>query len=780
MPDLRRASRPALVALACLWGCANPPAEASKAASAPARIDGFADLHVHQFANLGFGGLMLWGAPWDPSGDLAKAVPRCDFADVAAVTPLGLPVLPVPFLGTPVHGAFGLGDLIGLAVTGRVGHGVGGAPDFDGWPHWKTATHQQAHVDWLRRAHDGGLKLMVLHAVNNSVLCHLSNQRPGFGCADMDAVDRQLAAAHALEAWIDQQAGGPGLGWYRIVTSGRAARQAIERGQLAVVLGMEVDDLFGCNAGGCTEASVAAALDHYHALGVRTLYPVHVFDNAFGGAAVYHPLFDYANKLATGDWFHLRDCSAEGFQYRQAVDPALALLFGSLTPPASPPGAHCNARPLQPLGRALVSAMMDRGMIVDVDHLDALALDEALGMAEARRYPGVVMGHASYLDINLGPLRSEGAKPGRQLDRLRALGGVPAVILHQGSTAEIGTFPAGGAATSFVASRVPNDCGTSSRSLAQVYLHVAEAMRGGAVAFGSDLNGMALEPAPRFGPDACDGDRRADQGTPFTYPFTLAGRSFDRAAAGSRRFDFNVDGMAHIGMYPDLIHDLSASGVSDADLAPLFSSAEAYVAMWERLESVPPVARARDVEVEAGPDCTAAAAVDAGSYDPDGGPVTVTQSPPGPYAPGRTTVTLTVTDASGASASATATVTVVDRAGPTLTAVTATPGVLWPPNHALVDVTIGYGLADACAASAGAPPGAVLSVTAREGTVPVAPDRCREDVVVVDAHHVRLRAERAGRGPGRTYTVTVTATDASGNSTEGAIDVVVPHDRGHP
>ena len=40
-----------------------------------------------------------------------------------------------------------------------------------------------------------------------------------------------------------------------------------------------------------------------------------------------------------------------------------------------------------------------------------------------------------------------------------------------------------------------------------------------------------------------------------------------------------------------------------------------------------------------------------------------------------------------------------------------------------------------------------------------------------------LRAERSGRGDGRVYTVTVTATDATGNSSQAELRFVVPHDQ---
>jgi hypothetical protein len=51
------------------------------------------------------------------------------------------------------------------------------------------------------------------------------------------------------------------------------------------------------------------------------------------------------------------------------------------------------------------------------------------------------------------------------------------------------------------------------------------------------------------------------------------------------------------------------------------------------------------------------------------------------------------------------------------------------------------------------------------------------DWVVLDDHHLQLRAERAGGGAGRTYTVTATCTDSSGASSSRSVPVTVPHDR---
>ena len=45
-------------------------------------------------------------------------------------------------------------------------------------------------------------------------------------------------------------------------------------------------------------------------------------------------------------------------------------------------------------------------------------------------------------------------------------------------------------------------------------------------------------------------------------------------------------------------------------------------------------------------------------------------------------------------------------------------------------------------------------------------------------YEFQLRAERAGKGEGRVYTIDYTATDASGNSASASATVVVPHDMG--
>ena len=81
----------------------------------------------------------------------------------------------------------------------------------------------------------------------------------------------------------------------------------------------------------------------------------------------------------------------------------------------------------------------------------------------------------------------------------------------------------------------------------------------------------------------------------------------------------------------------------------------------------PPVALCRDVTVSADASCRASASVDNGSYDPDNAPapLSLEQSPAGPYSLGSHTVTLTASDGA-ASNQCVGTVTVVDTSKPTI------------------------------------------------------------------------------------------------------------------
>jgi len=51
-------------------------------------------------------------------------------------------------------------------------------------------------------------------------------------------------------------------------------------------------------------------------------------------------------------------------------------------------------------------------------------------------------------------------------------------------------------------------------------------------------------------------------------------------------WDFNLDGLQHIGLLPDLIQDMRNVGVQWEQLGPLFRGAREYVDMWKRSVSL--------------------------------------------------------------------------------------------------------------------------------------------------------------------------------------------------
>jgi len=135
---------------------------------------------------------------------------------------------------------------------------------------------------------------------------------------------------------------------------------------------------------------------------------------------------------------------------------------------------------------------------------------------------------------------------------------------------------------------------------------------------------------------------------------------------------------------------------------------------------------------------------------------------------GSHTVALKVTDLLGLTAMTTTVVTVVDTTTPSLV-LTLTPTVLWPPNRKLIPVEANWLVRDAC------DPSPRVSLTSATSSEP-GDDAIRPGAGTAPAP-ILLRAERAGNGPGRIYTLTWTATDASGNNVSATGLVTVPHHR---
>src|SRR5512135_2924476 len=429
---------------------------------------GFADWHAHLMAHLAFGGRAFWGRPYDPEH------PGPDGIQYALDS------------REPIHGGL-------ININPQIGHlASGGWPDFIVWPRFTTLVHQQAYIDWLYRAYQGGLRLISCLAVNNELLA--SKSSPHLPHDDKSAIETQVKAMKAMAADIDSQCGGPGKGWLQIAYTAEQAHQLISDNQLAVILGVEVDSLGNWRSVGDLDKAcqgdlnkarqlIGQELDWLHNLGVRQVTPIHLSNNAFGGTAIYMRFLEIITMFLSGERWTLDDAWETGVRYRLDRDgadvideversaaiagPRLRAMHRSTlldhipgvrdlydtseTPKVG--GGHANARGLNQYGQVLVDEMMKRGMIIDVDHMSEKATDQTLAIAEQRRYPVIcshswfrellfsgssefdAQTHREYGTSDVHKVAHEAAKRGDQIERIGRLGGVVAPIINQGDIA---------------------------------------------------------------------------------------------------------------------------------------------------------------------------------------------------------------------------------------------------------------------------------------------------------------------------------------------------------
>jgi hypothetical protein len=135
---------------------------------------------------------------------------------------------------------------------------------------------------------------------------------------------------------------------------------------------------------------------------------------------------------------------------------------------------------------------------------------------------------------------------------------------------------------------------------------------------------------------------------------------------------------------------------------------------------------------------------------------------------GTTTVLFSVTDGQSDPVTQSTTVTVVDTTPPAILNVCASPNILSPPNHKMVAVKVTAPVRDVCDPN---PKCKIVSVTSNEPGP--------GEYQITGNLTLNLQSERNGNGNGRCYTITVEATDASGNSARKTVTVKVPRCNGH-
>jgi hypothetical protein len=177
--------------------------------------------------------------------------------------------------------------------------------------------------------------------------------------------------------------------------------------------------------------------------------------------------------------------------------------------------------------------MIDRGMIIEADHMSVRTRAQVMTILESRGYSGVITSHSWADDTSRV--------------RIQALGGF--VAPYANTTLEY------------------IDEWRKARAT-----HAPGYLRG--FGFGTDTNGLGKQAAPRPG---------ALADNPVTYPFS----SFDGALTvhqsqwGTRLWAVYRAGASHYGLFIDWIEDLKHMAGPEI-VNDLADGAEAYLQMWER------------------------------------------------------------------------------------------------------------------------------------------------------------------------------------------------------
>ena len=490
-------------------------------------IEGFVDLHSHLMGEHAFGGSWYAGKV---NGPIEHAVRRCDGnfpggSHGATRWPILSEFIAPDGYDTGWHLGKRRGfderqcdyiNILGWQITVP---GTCPREHFEKWPHAKAIAHQQMWKGWLKQAYNGGMKVLVATLSESKLLCTSTPpNRRLYNCDEMASVIRQ---ANFINAFAESNSD-----WVAIARTPEEARLIEAQDKLVLVLSVEVTELF-------PEGDFVQQLDVLHNLGVRSIQLATHANNRFTGAAPLPKTVGAANLI-------------EGllFQNITAIDN-----FDCSGSSVSP--THCAPNPmgLTTDGVALVQAMMDRGMILDVAHMSRVAFQEIYQLAmDNGTYP--LMNSHMHLWSTIeneqdGHTHHEKYMKDSEFAMIKNTNGM--IGLRTGAEhtinykapypSEIQIFP-----------WLSISCQGSAMSFAQSLMYAVD--NDLTVGFGADFNGFIEQAASCF--------------------------------ATSNNTDLREKGLAHVGLLPAFIEDMQDSGVANEYIQHLDNSAENFVQLWER------------------------------------------------------------------------------------------------------------------------------------------------------------------------------------------------------
>lgn len=407
--------------------------------AADQRLFGWADLHAHPATHLAFGSDangekgIFWGKPggkWTPLYSTTNQdLPSCSYA----------------------HGDFD-GDIVRHEthktlmqtldavteyphITSDWAANNNGATSYGEWPYARSISHQQMHITALRRAYDGGQRMMIASVTDNEFLSDMWTKigfnvfgnsvpkiDPNFG---FNSAVKQIKYIKGMAAQNSD--------WMQIAYSAAEARSIVAADKLALVLSLEIDSL--------TEVQVLQLVDSY---GVRHVIPVHLIDNDFGGTAVYSDAFNVVNNFVhstrTDDNLDNNGFLKVGYdanlkfrllrpQYPHSdaagsvkVDPVPIQIYAGLGYISNLQAGHRNLRGLSARGIDLLTLLAKRGVMIDVAHMSFESTADALAKATQWGYP-MMNSHTNFREQD-NTANSERDLHRDHLKKIADLGGV--------------------------------------------------------------------------------------------------------------------------------------------------------------------------------------------------------------------------------------------------------------------------------------------------------------------------------------------------------------------
>jgi microsomal dipeptidase-like Zn-dependent dipeptidase len=300
-------------------------------------VKGFADLHVHMFANLGFAGSWFVGDP-----TVATKEKLFTFCKEEKEWPW-------------LKGFISKMDPYVSSFLYR-NHCI---PKDVSFPQWNDLAHQQVWANDLKSAHKKGLNLIILSAVHSYVLCKmLPDSRKNFHtCEDKPNLLRQLNKAKEFIKDKD---------WIELALSPKQAREIIEKGKMAVILSIEASNLFDND-------DWAEEFQAYWDAGIRTLGLVHQFDNKIAGSAIHKPPLKLAHYLRN----YMRYDKLEGFDSKEVE---YKTKFGTRK-------VELNKKGLTKFGESFIKFLMERGLPIDFAHMSEKTMKDVQVILRPNQYP---------------------------------------------------------------------------------------------------------------------------------------------------------------------------------------------------------------------------------------------------------------------------------------------------------------------------------------------------------------------------------------------------------